>query len=256
MVSPTRFKYLALAAVCSVLWCGCFPPGQRDQDEQKEPHFLAGRSRVNQMDYKGAIESFTKALEVNPRSAAAHFELGWLYEEKDPEPAAAIYHYEQYLKLRPDADNAGTVRQRVQGAKQELAKTVLPVSSAPSSQRELERLMEQNRHLSDELEKYRLRYGGLSTNASISVAAAQGERTALAPVTPAPPGDKPQAVVNPSRPVGAEAKATRWHKIQAGESPTSIARKYGVKVETLLAANPGLNPKRLQIGQNLKVPSS
>ena len=41
------------------------------------------------MDYKGAIESFSKALEVNPRSAKAHFELGWLYEEKDPDPAAA-----------------------------------------------------------------------------------------------------------------------------------------------------------------------
>jgi len=30
------------------------------------------------MDYPGAIEEFEKALDVNPRSAAAHYELGIL----------------------------------------------------------------------------------------------------------------------------------------------------------------------------------
>ena len=40
-------------------------------DEEKESHFVVGRSRVNALDYHGAIESFTEALEANPRSAAA-----------------------------------------------------------------------------------------------------------------------------------------------------------------------------------------
>ena len=35
----------------------------------------------------------------DPRSGLAHFELGCLYDQADP--AAAIYHYEQYLKLAP-----------------------------------------------------------------------------------------------------------------------------------------------------------
>ncbi len=74
------------------------------------------------MDYAGAIESFEKALEVNPRSGAAHFELGWLFKDKDPNPAAAIYHYEQYLKLRPKADNAETIRQHIFGLKQDSVK--------------------------------------------------------------------------------------------------------------------------------------
>jgi LysM repeat protein len=43
--------------------------------------------------------------------------------------------------------------------------------------------------------------------------------------------------------------------VQSGETPSSIARKYGIKLETLMAANPGLNPTRLRIGQTLNIPS-
>src|SRR5512146_2634493 len=85
---------------------GCVPSGQSELEEEREPHFLEGRSRIGSMDFKGAIEKFEQTLEANPRHAGAHFQLGCLYEEKAPDPAAAIYHYEQYLKLRPDAANA------------------------------------------------------------------------------------------------------------------------------------------------------
>ena len=43
---------------------GCFPSGRSPQEEQKEPHFLTGKARVNSLDYKGAIEAFEKALEA------------------------------------------------------------------------------------------------------------------------------------------------------------------------------------------------
>ena len=246
MVKLTRFTRMMLAAICGAVLCGCLPPGQRDQDEEKEPHFLTGRNRVNQMDYKGAIESFSKALEVNPRSAKAHFELGWLYEEKDPDPAAAIYHYEQYLKLRPAAENAGTVRQRILGSKQELAKTVLPMPTTPGLQRDLEKLAEQNRQLQEELEKCRARSSLAATHTNPVPAPVPGAR--LGPLAAAPRND--------SQLPGTRANAARSHKVQAGESPSSIARKYGVKLEALMAANPGLNPRRLQVGQTLNLPPS
>src|SRR5512140_2381398 len=94
------FRCAVLVAV-PLLLTGC-PSGQGASDEEKEPHFLSGKNRVNAMDYARAAEAFEKALEINPRSAAAHFELGWIYERKETEdPAAAIYHYERFLKLRP-----------------------------------------------------------------------------------------------------------------------------------------------------------
>src|SRR5690348_17061489 len=98
------FRFMLAIVVCASL-NGCMPPGQSQMDDEKEPHFIEGKRAVNSMDYNGAIDEFEKAVEANPRNASAHFELGWLYEEKatEPDPAAAIYHYQQFLKLRPTA---------------------------------------------------------------------------------------------------------------------------------------------------------
>ena len=91
---------------------------------RKSSSYLAGKSRVNTRDFKGAIESFEKAVEVNPKSAPAHFELGWLYDQKESDPAAAIYHYERYLKLSPNSGKEEMVKSLILACKQQLAQTV------------------------------------------------------------------------------------------------------------------------------------
>lgn len=248
-MSPARFICLLLAAVCGALLCGCDPSQQGQLDEQKEPHFLEGRSRANAMDYRGAIESFAEALEVNPRSASAHFELGCLYDQKDPDAAAAIYHYERYLKLRPDAVNEETIRQRIQGLKQMLAETVaaLPPSAL---QRELERLMVENRKLREEVTSLQASHAAL-TNVPVT----QPVRTH--PQSPTGGGRQILAGYNPPpRQVPLTPVSARQHTVRPGESFASIARRYGVKLEALQAANPRANPKRLQIGQTVNLPSS
>ena len=77
---------LARRCVFGIFLCvslsGCLPVADNALDEKKEPHYISGMSLVSQMDYQGAMDEFEKSLEVNPRSASAHFELGWLYEEK------------------------------------------------------------------------------------------------------------------------------------------------------------------------------
>src|SRR6266446_1810265 len=135
--------------------CGCLPSGHSPLDEEKEPHFLAGKSRVNTLDYQGAIECFEKALEANPRSALAHFEAGLLYEKHKMDHAAAIYHFERFLELRPGSGYAEVVRQHILACKQELAKTVSLGPVTQSLQREFEQLTEENRHLRDEVERWR-----------------------------------------------------------------------------------------------------
>ncbi|MHC1790426.1 DUF459 domain-containing protein [Solidesulfovibrio sp.] len=44
--------------------------------------------------------------------------------------------------------------------------------------------------------------------------------------------------------------------VSAGDSLWSIARRFGLGVEALVAANPGLDPLRLREGQTVRVPSS
>jgi LysM repeat protein len=238
-----RLTRIALVLMGSAVLCGCFPSGPNQADEEREPHFQAGRARVNAMDYTGAIEEFEKALEVNPHSALAHFELGWLYEEKDPDPAAAIYHYQQYLKLKRKPENADTIKQHIFRLKQELAEAVLPLPSMPGIQHEMDQLAAENRRLQDEVKKWRAYYASRS--------APPGNTPTPNDLNQRGPAAPPQAVP-PKSPIGA---ATRTHKIQAGDTLAAIARQYGVKLEALMVANPGLNPRRLQIGKTLNVPA-
>ena len=76
----------ALAVVVCASANGCLPSGSGQSEEEKESHFQAGRSCLNSMNYKGAVEAFEKALKVNPDSASAHVELACLFDQKESDP--------------------------------------------------------------------------------------------------------------------------------------------------------------------------
>jgi tetratricopeptide (TPR) repeat protein len=242
-----RTAFLLLAGF---VWSGCLPsaPG----DEEKEPYFLAGKSRVNTMDFKGAIESFEKAAEVNPKSAPAHFELGWLYDQKESDPAAAIYHFERFLRLRPNSGKEEMVKTRILACKQQLAQTVSLGVVTEKQQREFEQLAEENRRLREDLEKWRayaLHLQTLTNQAGASLPAARSVP---------PPGfaqSAPAESPSPARPSVTPAATSRTHTVKAGETLRVIARKYGVKVDALMTANPKLDPRRLPVGQVLSIPA-
>ena len=254
MISSTFIRN-ALVVVFAAVVTGCFPDGSSLQDEEKETHFQTGRARVNGMDYGGAVEAFNKALEVNPHSAAAHFELGWLYADKQPDPAAAIYHYQKYLALRPKAENAETIKQHIFRLKQKLAEAVLPLPATSGVQRQLEELMDKNRQLQEEVDKWRAYYANRDGVSATNLPGGnQGGRAQSASGGQPPPGGsslQPAPLENRK-----SAPAVRSHKVQAGETPSAIAKKYGIKLDALMAANPRLNPNRMQVGQVLNIPAS
>ena len=70
---------------------------------------------------------------------------------------------------------------------------------------------------------------------------------------PAAPADTPSAA--PTEPAAAPA-ATTVHTVQRGEYLSSISKKYNVKMSSIVAANPGLNPDRIRIGQKINIPGS
>jgi LysM repeat protein len=246
----------ALLLALSLALGGCLPSAPSQLDEEKEPYFLAGKSRVSTMDDNGAVESFERALEVNPHSAAAHFELGCLFDNNEAEPAAAIYHYNQYLKLRPNAGNAEIVKQRIVTCKQELARTVSLGPVTQKVQHDLEqlavenkRLSEENKQLKDDLEKANTSVRNLSmlTNAA---------SRPLASAAPVSPGTFPAGHSNTtSRSIVQPQQPSRTHIVKGGETLSLIARQYGVRLEALMAANPKVDARRLQVGQSLSIPS-
>ncbi len=259
---------LFLLLLCAA---GCIPTRDGTQDEQREPHFLRGQESVRQRDHKGAAEAFERALEANPRSASAHFELGLLFEQHLNDPATAIYHFERFLRLRPTSERAEIVRQRVNNCKMELAKLFLIAPNAPSVQKEMDKLKTEVERLGLENNQLRRHVEMLnaqaaaravaSTSAPVNIVAAQAippARPAATAPNPVRPATTPVSFITPEaapKTTKASAPATRTHTVKQGEIPTTIAKQYGVKLEALLAVNPGLDPKRMKVGQVVNVPA-
>ena len=55
-----------------------------------------------------------------------------------------------------------------------------------------------------------------------------------------------------STPVSAPSKA-RVHTIQTGDTLYKISRKYGVSLDELMSANPGINAKALRVGDTINI---
>ena len=247
-------QHLTLLICAVLLLVGCVPQQSNTTDEKREAHYIAGMARVRAMDYEGAIQEFEKALQANPSNASAHFELGWLYEKDERDLVGAIYHYDRYLRLRPNAPNADAVRARLQRCKQLLASTVTPISTAPTLQREIERLTAENMELKRQIETlraYLATYLRTMTQTVTSVTQTQPQQyQTTSPPSVSVQGTAPQSVqTQPSPP------SFRKHTIRQGETLYIIARKYGVSVDALLKANPGIDPRKLQVGQTINVPT-
>src|SRR4026207_1223096 len=133
----------SVAAALLLLFCfGCSPSAKAPVDEERNPYFVEGKERIGTRDYKAAIAAFEKALEENPRSAPAPFELGVLYEhpsgQREDDYVAALYHYNQVVRLRPHIYPADNARQRIASCKQELVRSqsISPGCSPDTWQRE------------------------------------------------------------------------------------------------------------------------
>lgn len=251
-----RFTFLIFAVFLSAALSGCLP-GHSSADEEKEPHFVLGQSRVNAMDYQGAIEAFQESLEVNPRSAQAHYQLAMLYDTKVPDPAAAIYHYREYLKFDPDAPNASIVKQRIEACKQQLAADVLALPSASATQQQLEKLIAENRQLQDEVNKWRAYFADQKAQENRRQQNSTVTQTpnSLPKNTPVVPIQNRTETVRPTMFVTPLPQPrSRTHTVVSGETAMAICRRYGIKLNALRAANPGVNLNRIRVGQILHLP--
>jgi LysM repeat protein len=269
-----KWNTVLLATAFLVAAAGCSPMDQGSMDEEKEPHYVLGKSRVNAMNYTGAIEAFEESLEANPHSAQAHYQLAMLYENQESDPAAAIYHYQQYLKYDPKTENAEIINQHIASCKQQLASDVLQLPSAPAAQHQLENLTEENRRLHDQLSQWQAYYAAQQAaaktnpptpqlNYSAPPQGAQPQNTSqtpddttLQPVTAAATSSSASGIASSSHRTALPPSnaRTRTHTVSAGETLASIARKQGISLAALESANPAVNPRKLKAGQVLNLP--
>jgi LysM repeat protein len=287
-----RISLLCVVAVALAAGGGCSGGDGGQLDEEKEPHYVLGTSRYNEQDWPGAIEAFEESLEVNPQSAAAHYRLGMIFDNESPDPAAAIYHYQQYLKLQPDAGNRDLINQRIHSCKVLLATDVCGLPDAPALLKQMDSLVDTNRQLqaqldklTDQLKRWNEYYASLKAagmagnnndNSPGSGSSPGAQEGALSPTpddissetrqtAPAKPKMTGPRATEPSRP-SMEGAQPRWaplaehpakshvHIVARGDTMASIARKHELSLYAVEAANPGVNPKKLYVGQSIILP--
>jgi tetratricopeptide (TPR) repeat protein len=246
-----------MLALC-VAGSGCSRTAETTLDEQQNPHYRAGKDKLSGLDYKGAIESFERAVDDNPRSVLAHFELGVLFEQHANDYAAALYHYNKALKLRPGEYPAENIRQRIPACKQELLKADSLAIVNPTALRETERLREENAALRKQVELLQAHLAARPPAGMAGVPVARAREAshftpAVSTVTHSNLAARSDSAASP---IVVASGRLRTHTVKAGETPFGISRQYRVKLDALLSANPSVDPRRIRVGQLLNIPAS
>ncbi len=124
-----------------LLLVGCSPIVNSPREED-HPLILEAMARKD-ANPRDAARLLDKALEANPRLARAHWELGLICLNNISNYAAAVYHFQKVLEIRPDWPHATTAKQLINNAKIELVKEGVEAPTLPSFQRQMDLLVEE-----------------------------------------------------------------------------------------------------------------
>lgn len=276
-----RFPLLCLCALATLLFvAGC---GRYDSSpftaEIDEPNYRRGKDMIRQGRNQEALVAFTKVIEKRGEDAPeSHLELGILYQQQPnfKDPILAIYHYRQFLKLKRNSPQADLVRQRIDAATREFART-LPAQPLDNQMERLDllekidQLQRENIQLKDQLIGARTQ--SITTPRVSQTAADDASGEALAPLAidpnQSPIADAPPpVVVTPDQPVQTptQVPATspanagfKRHVVVKGDTLFLLAQRYyGNKSRwrDIYAANRHVmaSESALSIGMELRIP--
>ncbi|AOS44630.1 LysM domain/BON superfamily protein [Lacunisphaera limnophila] len=256
--------------------------------ELDEPNYREGLSLMKAGRRQEALTAFLKVVDKRRDDAPeSHLEVGLLYAQHINDPLSAIYHFRKYLALRPNSPQAPLVRQRIDAAIREFARTIPAQPLDRQVQRvdliaTLDRLKEENDALKLQLAEARAGRGvtlpegdkvpspaepvvAPAEDFTFSVDTLRTVRTRPAPpaparVTPAPPAatsaTPARSVANPPAPA---ATAARQHVVRPGDTLSKLAQQYynnRAKWRDIYAANRNVmrNEGDLKVGMQLKIP--
>ena len=91
---------------------------EKNTDEKLEKqvatmHYNLGVIYQTQNKYDESIKEFENDLSVNPNDADAHYNLALIYDKDKNNRQEAINHYNMYLELEPDAQDALQVKEHL-----------------------------------------------------------------------------------------------------------------------------------------------
>ena len=265
----------ALLWLLLLLPAGCDRPDRLALgSETSEPYYRQGDQLKRQGRYQEALAAYLKVIEKrNEDAPESHLEAGLIYQQYLKDPIIAIYHFRKYLELEPNSRQADLVRQRIDAAKRDFART-LPARPLEDQTLRLDlmsridELQKQNLELKEEIA--RLNHsatdrGGGSKAALVPVPESAPSRSVTrGSVSSATAADTAgagplQPIIRPVVPAKPLPAAGRTHVVAEGETLSKIAQRYygsSAKWQAILDANRDVlkDEKALQPGMTLKIP--
>lgn len=234
---------ILFAVICLGSLTGCFEHFNKDR-EIEESAYKRGQRLLKEGRSGDALEAFLQVIAMRPDAVESHLEAGRLYLDDENDPIAAIYHFKVYLKKSPKTPQAPMVRQLIQTAQKNFAKT-LP--GEPFGE-EFDRL-----DLLDCLNRQRLEIEALQKENAVLKEELVGAKSL--------PSREPQMILPPHAVTKEviEKPANITYIVQHGDTLSKISTKvYGspARWKEIYEANRSSlkNAHDLKLGQTLNIP--
>ncbi len=289
----SRFACLWFPLLGLLVLAGCSDSDRiKTATEIDEPAYREGQALLKSGRRQEALTAFLKVIDKRGEDAPeSHLEIGLLYAQHINDPLSAIYHFKKYLALRPNSPQAPLIRQRIDAATREFARTLPAQPLENQLQRvdlvgALDKLKKENEALKQELADVKAGRG----NALAAVTEAPATSPAASPATPSSnfsfsvdnlPAVRTRPTAPPTRPAAstpAPVRATptppgrastpavtppvtgnRRHTVIAGDTLSKISQQYygnRTRVNDILGANRGVlkSAAELRPGMVLRIP--
>lgn len=256
--APIR-RFALVALLCSASLAGC-DEGRITGHviETEDANYQDGKRLSGEGKNREALQAFEKVILSRREAPESHLDAGNLCLNLKPaEPLEAIFHFNQYLKLRPDGVQAGVVQQRIRAAEKEFLKN-LPFRPLEGNNADrVNELMDQLKVVRAENDELKRRLTSRLTAAALpspaptnTIAADSADPVSTRPAPNSASGNK-TSVTTPA--------ARRTHTIVKGDTLVVISRKYyGTpnRWKDILNANTRImkNERDLKIGRILEIP--
>jgi len=296
---------LGAGLILILLGGGCDRWSAGARNETHEANYIEGTNFRFQGQTNRAIQSFERALHVNPSNVHAHMAIADLFYGTEDFTSAA-YHYRRCKRLqeergiKPDQTLLGLIescdlqlavrfsdrlmRQQTDAQLEEFRQKLAErEDTIRKLQQEIRRLQSLSQGAPAPLQNAapvaieRTQPQSAQTpSATPRVADAGAARVPVRtpPATPTvipdpdPPTRTPISASTRTSPAQSSppslsqtrtpvkpASRTRSYTVRRGDTPASIARRAGISIKALMAANPHLVPTRMRPGQILQVPA-
>lgn len=289
-----RRSWLPLLAAAALALAGCGDDGRQSYaTEADEPYYRQAEQMKRANRQQEALSAYLKVIEKRGDDAPeSHLEAGLIYLHHIRDPIAAIYHFRKYLSLRPNSAQAPLVKQRIDAAIREFART-LPAQPLETQLQRVDLIAAMDKlKLENDLLKQQVadlqagreptaaapletppeRSGspapatspGNANNFALNLDSMPTVRTRPTPASqeppPAPATRAPAATTSKQAPAPQQpARGARTHVVRAGDTLSKLSQQYygnRTRWRDIYQANRGVmkNEGDLRVGMQLTIP--